>query len=119
VIAELPGCDNNPNDPERRSQPVRLIAGMVAAKICCMVGSAAFASTLVELAGLWHLDSTRAGWVSGAYLLGYALAVPLLVGLTDRVDACSVYISGCIITQTLQVGMLDSSLLLNFQGLIR
>jgi len=82
---------------ERKPRPLSLVAWMIAAKICCMFGSAAFASTLVELSRVWHLDATRAGWISSAYLLGYALAVPLLVGLTDRVDARSVYLAGCAI----------------------
>jgi MFS family permease len=70
---------------------------MIAAKICCMAGSAAFPSTLVELTRLWHLDAARAGWIGSAYLIGYTLAVPILVGLTDRVDARAVYLGGCAI----------------------
>jgi MFS family permease len=70
---------------------------MIAAKICCMAGSAAFASTLVELSRLWRLDATRAGWIGSGYLIGYAAAVPLLVGLTDRIDARAVFLFGCTI----------------------
>jgi MFS family permease len=70
---------------------------MIAAKVCCMVGAAAFASTLVELTKLWHLDSSRAGWISSAYLVGYTVAVPILVGLTDSIDARAIYLGGCVI----------------------
>lgn len=81
-------------DCARKRRPFWLIAGMIAAKICCMTGSAAFASTLVELSGLWRLDATRAGWIGSAYLIGYAVAVPFLVGVTDRVDARMVFLFG-------------------------
>jgi MFS family permease len=75
----------------------RLVAGLVLAQLCSVLGSAAFASTLVNLASLWHLDSTRAGWISSAYFLGYAAGVPLLVALTDRLDARLIYFAGCVI----------------------
>ena len=38
----------------------RLMIGLIAAEILTMAGTAAFASTLVELSRLWHLDSTHA-----------------------------------------------------------
>jgi MFS family permease len=80
------------------SRPLlRLIAGVVLAQTCGMLGSSAFASTLTELARLWRLDSTHAGWISSAYFLGYTCAVPLLVALTDRVDPRKIYLAGCLI----------------------
>lgn len=60
-----------------------------------MAGYAPFASLLVELSHLWRLDPAHAGWISSAYLIGYALAVPALVGMTDRVDARAIYVAGC------------------------
>jgi MFS family permease len=62
-----------------------------------MLGSATFASTLAELARLWHLDSARAGWISSAYFIGYTIAVPLLVALTDRFDPRKIYLTGCLV----------------------
>jgi MFS family permease len=67
---------------------------MLAAEICAMAGFAPFASLLVELSHLWRLDPTHAGWISSAYLIGYALAVPALVGMTDRIDARAIYVAG-------------------------
>ncbi|MGH7985752.1 MAG: MFS transporter [Candidatus Binataceae bacterium] len=81
--------------PTARS--TRLLGGLIVAKICCMAGSAAFASTLVELARLWHLDAAHAGWISSAYFIGYTIAVPVLVGLTDVIDARFIYLAGCAI----------------------
>jgi MFS family permease len=73
------------------------VGGIVLAQTCGMMGSAAFASTLTELARLWHLDSTHAGWISGAYFLGYTIAVPVLVALTDRFDPRKIYLGGCVV----------------------
>jgi MFS family permease len=69
-----------------------------------MLGSATFASTLSELARLWNLDSTHAGWISSAYFLGYTVAVPLLVALTDRFDPRKIYLAGCLIGACASVG---------------
>lgn len=60
-----------------------------------MAGFAPFASLLVELSHLWRLNPAHAGWISSAYLIGYAIAVPALVGMTDRVDARAIYVAGC------------------------
>jgi len=69
-----------------------------------MLGSATFASTLTELARLWHLDSTHAGWISSAYFLGYTIAVPLLVALTDRFDPRKIYLAGCLMGTCAGIG---------------
>jgi MFS family permease len=76
---------------------IRLITGLQAAGILAMTGFSTFASLLVELSRLWHLDPARAGWIASAYLVGYAVGVPVLVGLTDRIDSRAVYAGGCAI----------------------
>jgi MFS family permease len=73
----------------------RLIAGLLAAEICTMGGFAPFASLLVELSRRWHLNPAQAGWIGSAYLIGYAVSVPALVGMTDRIDSRVVYAAGC------------------------
>lgn len=78
-------------------EKIRVIVGLQAAEILAMTGFSTFASLLVELSRLWHLDPAQAGWIASAYLLGYAVAVPVLVGLTDRVESRFVYASGCVI----------------------
>jgi MFS family permease len=75
----------------------RLVAGVIGAEICAMTGFATFASLLVELSRVWRLDPTQAGWIGSAYLLGYALAVPALVGMTDRIDSRAIYTAGSAI----------------------
>ena len=75
----------------------RLVACVIAAELCSMVGFSTFAATLTELSALWHLDPSDAGWISAAYNIGYLIAVPVLVGLTDRRDARSIYAVASVI----------------------
>ncbi|MGI9026634.1 MAG: MFS transporter [Burkholderiaceae bacterium] len=75
----------------------RLIACVIAAELCSMAGFSTFAATLTDFSALWGLDSAAAGWISGAYNVGYVLAVPVLVGLTDRIDARRIYMAASII----------------------
>jgi MFS family permease len=70
---------------------------MIVAEIFAMLGSSAVAATLPALIAQWGLSSAQAGWLSGAYFLGYAIAVPVLVSLTDRIDARIVFAFGCAI----------------------
>lgn len=78
----------------------RLVGGLIAAEIFSMAGYAAFASLLVELSHRWQLDPVQAGWIGSAYLLGYALAVPALVGMTDRIDSRAIYLVGAALGVT-------------------
>ncbi|HTG02264.1 MAG TPA: MFS transporter [Nitrospirota bacterium] len=76
---------------------LRLVLGMMLAEILSMSGFSIFAATLVEFSRLWSLTPTHAGWISSAYYAGYVLAVPVLVGLTDRFDSKKIYIIGSLI----------------------
>ncbi len=46
---------------------------------------------------LWSLSSSEAGWLTGAYFIGYMTAVPLLASLTDRIDARWVFLGSAIL----------------------
>ena len=70
---------------------------MIAADMFAMLGSSAVAATLPALIAQWGLSSAQAGGLSGAYFLGYAVAVPILVSLTDRIDARIVFAFGCAV----------------------
>src|SRR5688500_19789738 len=48
-----------------------------------------------QLEKAWGLSNTETGWISSAYFAGYMLAVPVLGGLTDRVDARTVWLAAC------------------------
>ncbi len=64
------------------------------AEVLTMVGVFAFAALLPSFMAEWTLSSTEAGWIGGIVFAGYALAAPVLVALTDRVDARRVFIAG-------------------------
>jgi MFS family permease len=63
-----------------------------------MSSFATFATLLPRLQDEWGISNTAAGFVSGALLAGYMLAVPLLTTLTDRIDARRVYFVACLLT---------------------
>ena len=86
------------SDPVRPTTPVprplAVIVAMCVAHVCSMTGFAAFPSLLPALQPLWQLSNTEAGWINGIYFAGYVSAVPVMVSLTDRVDARLVYLVG-------------------------
>jgi predicted MFS family arabinose efflux permease len=66
---------------------------MSAAQIMGMVGVSAFAALLRTFTDEWALSNTEAGWISGAFFVGYMIAVPVLASLTDRIDTRRVYLA--------------------------
>ena len=52
----------------------------------------------------WQLSNREAGWITGVFYAAYALSVPILVTLTDRIDARRVYLSGVALTVVSQLG---------------
>ncbi|MBE2260987.1 MAG: MFS transporter [Rhodobacteraceae bacterium] len=58
-----------------------------------MSGFALVPSLLPQLSEQWTLSATEGGWLGGIFFLGYIVAVPLLVGLTDRIDARRIYLA--------------------------
>ena len=77
--------------PPQGSIPWRLVVAMCAAQISAMVGFAGFAALLPTFISEWRLTNTEAGWISGLYFAGYMGAVPVLVGITDRVDPRTIF----------------------------
>ena len=67
-------------------------------QLLTMVGAFSFPALLPGFMVEWSLTSTQAGWVSGAIFGGYAVAVPILSPLTDRMDAKRIYLFGAVIT---------------------
>lgn len=65
----------------------RLILILCAAEVLTMVGVFAVPALLPTFIGAWQLSKAEAGWIAGITFLGYALAAPPLLALTDRIDA--------------------------------
>lgn len=76
---------------------MRLVVPLCAAEVLTMLGVFTFPALLPAFLGAWGLTNTQAGWISGVYFAAYALAAPLLIALTDRVDAKWVYAAGAVL----------------------
>lgn len=55
-------------------------------QVANLISLMTFPSVLPSAAAAWQLSSAEAGWIGGSLFAGYAAAVPLLSGGTDRVD---------------------------------
>ncbi len=91
-------------------------AGPRAALLLCaalvpgLAGNMTFQALIPELQAELALSATEVGWVSTVNYLAYAAAAPLLVGLTDRIDARRVMAAGLLVSA---VAGLGSALLLD------
>src|ERR1044072_6862934 len=74
--------------------PVRLIAMLCIAQVLVQIGAFFWPALLPEMIARWQLTNSEAGWITAAFYGAYIVAVPVLVTLTDRIDAKSVYLSG-------------------------
>lgn len=71
----------------------QLVAAACVAHIFSLAGIGTFPALVPLFFDVWGLSNTEAGWISGIYYGGYAVAVPILAGLTDRMDARRVYMA--------------------------
>jgi MFS family permease len=72
--------------------PLRVVLLLCGAEILSMTGFATWPALIPLMRGEWGLSNSEAGLVSGTFFAGYMAAVPLLVGLTDRIDARRIYL---------------------------
>ncbi|MGY8959819.1 MAG: MFS transporter, partial [Alphaproteobacteria bacterium] len=75
----------------RVSNPVAIIALMCVCEVLTTLDVFAFAALLPHFGESWALSKTELGWISGIFFAGYTIAVPVLVSLTDRIDARPIY----------------------------
>jgi predicted MFS family arabinose efflux permease len=77
-----------------RAQAIRLVALMCTAQVLVQIGAFFWPALVPEMIVRWQLTNSEAGWITAAFYGAYMLAVPILVTLTDRVDAKRVYLGG-------------------------
>lgn len=82
-----------------------LIAVFCAAQTFAQLGAFSFPALLPEFFGIWKLSHTQAGWLSGIFFGAYSATVPLLVTLTDRMEARRIYIFAVSLTALSHLGM--------------
>jgi MFS family permease len=78
------------------NRPAALITVTCVAAVLAMISYAVWPVFLISLGPAWGMTNTEIGWISGAYFIGYVVATPVLVGLTDTVDAKRVFIGGSL-----------------------
>lgn len=98
-----------PNPPLRpKLTGPHLVAAVCAAQVLVQLGAFFWPALLPRLAPLWALNNSEAGWITAAFYGAYLLAVPILVTLTDRIEARLVYLFGvaCTIIAHLLFGLI-------------
>ena len=73
--------------------PRLLLVAICVAEVIGMAAFATFPSLVPVFQPEWALNNTEVGWISGVYYAGYVVAVPVLVSLTDRMDARRIYLA--------------------------
>jgi MFS family permease len=92
------------SESPQTSIPWRLVLAMCAAEILAMAGFASFAGQLPTFISEWRLSNTEAGWISGLYFAGYMGAVPVLVGITDRIDPRTIFAFSAVLGALASLG---------------
>ncbi len=79
------------------SQSIRIVALLCLAEAFSMTGFAAYPAILPMLSKEWGMTGGDAGLVSGSFFFGYMLTVPMLSGISDRIDARTVFATSCVL----------------------
>jgi MFS family permease len=72
----------------------RLTAVICAAQVLVQIGAYTWPALLPSMIPLWGLTNSEAGWITGIFYAAYMVSVPVLVTLTDRIEAKRVYLFG-------------------------
>ena len=80
--------------PASRVTAARLVAVVCAAQVMVQIGAYFWPALLPEMMRRWSLSNSEAGWITAIFYAAYMVSVPVLVTLTDRVDAKRVYLFG-------------------------
>jgi len=96
----------------RAASPARLVALVCAAQVFVQLGAGYWPVLLPDLMGRWQLTNSEAGWITSSFYAAYMVSVPVLVTLTDRIDAKRVYLVGvgCTIVAHFAFGALADGL---------
>ncbi|MDP1840347.1 MAG: MFS transporter [Reyranella sp.] len=62
------------------------------------IGAGFWPALLPQMMQLWRLSNSEAGWITAIFFGAYMVSVPVLVTLTDRIDAKRVYLFGVACT---------------------
>ena len=87
---------------------LRLVLVVCAAQVFVQLGAGFWPALLPQMMQLWQLTNSEAGWITAIFFGTYMVSVPVLVTLTDKVDAKKVYLFGvaCTVAGHLLFGLL-------------
>jgi MFS family permease len=93
--------------PAREASGTLLVAVVCAAQVLVQIGAFFWPALLPGMIPLWGLSNSEAGWITAIFYGAYMVSVPILVTLTDRVDAKRVYLFGvgCTVAGHLLFGL--------------
>src|SRR5690348_7199938 len=77
-----------------RASAARLVALVCAAQVLVQIGAFYWPALLPDMMRRWSLSNSEAGWITSAFYAAYMVSVPVLVTLTDRIDAKRIYLFG-------------------------
>ena len=85
-------------ETSRTSSGAKLVAVVCTAQIFVQIGAGFWPALLPQMMQLWQLSNSEAGWITAIFFGAYMVSVPVLVTLTDRIDAKRVYLFGVACT---------------------
>lgn len=84
--------------PTDVAKGARLVVVVCAAQIFVQIGAGFWPALLPQMMQRWSLTNSEAGWITAIFFGAYMVSVPVLVTLTDRIDAKRVYLFGVACT---------------------
>jgi MFS family permease len=103
-VAEADSSQSHSPGARLVASPAALVALLVLTSVLGMLGSSSFSALVPAFQRDWGLTNTDAGWINGIFYGGYVLAVPLLVGSTDRIDPRRIYLVSFVIGGAASLG---------------
>lgn len=94
----MTGPAATPTAPPALVSGARLVAVVCAAQIFVQLGAGFWPALLPQMMERWSLSNSEAGWITAIFFGAYMVSVPVLVTLTDRVDAKRIYLFGVACT---------------------
>jgi MFS family permease len=81
-----------------------VVAALCAAEVLAMAGTMSFQALIPTFIAEWQLTHSQVGWISGITYGAYVAGVPILVSLTDRIDARRIVIVFSLVAAVSSIG---------------
>jgi MFS family permease len=81
-----------------------IVAALCAAEVLTMAGTMSFQALIPTFIAEWRLSHSEVGWISGIGYGAYVVGVPVLVSLTDRIDARRIVIVFSLLAAASSIG---------------